>query len=55
LKGNNDLLTLTKPEVVKAVHKEYLKAGADIIETNTFSATSISQGDYHLEHLVNIT
>jgi len=52
LKGNNDLLLLSKPEVIAGVHTEYLEAGADLIETNTFNATSISQADYHLEHLV---
>ncbi|HEV7270780.1 homocysteine S-methyltransferase family protein [Pseudoxanthomonas sp.] len=52
LKGNNDLLLLTKPEVIAGVHTAYLEAGADLIETNTFNATSISQADYHLEHLV---
>ena len=52
LKGNNDLLTLTQPEIIKAVHTAYLDAGADLLETNTFNATSVSQSDYHLEHLV---
>ncbi|MFT3668246.1 MAG: homocysteine S-methyltransferase family protein [Pseudoxanthomonas sp.] len=52
LKGNNDLLLLTKPEVIAGVHSAYLEAGADLIETNTFNATSVSQADYHLEHLV---
>ena len=52
LKGNNDLLMLTKPEVIAGVHTAYLEAGADLVETNTFNATSISQADYHLEHLV---
>jgi 5-methyltetrahydrofolate--homocysteine methyltransferase len=52
LKGNNDLLTLTRPDVIAAVHAEYLAAGADLVETNTFNATAISQADYHLEHLV---
>ena len=42
LKGNNDLLSITKPEIIKEIHKGYLDAGADIIETNTFSSTSIS-------------
>lgn len=53
LKGNNDLLTLSRPEVIAAVHAEYLDAGADLVETNTFNATAISQADYHLEHLVH--
>jgi len=52
LKGNNDLLTLTKPEIIQGVHEAYLAAGADLVETNTFNATRISQADYHLEHLV---
>lgn len=52
LKGNNDLLSLTQPEIIKGIHKEYLEAGADIIETNTFSATSVSQGDYDLQSYV---
>ena len=52
LKGNNDLLLLTKPEVIAGIHTEYLQAGADLVETNTFNATSVSQADYHLEHLV---
>ncbi|HEX3062136.1 MAG TPA: homocysteine S-methyltransferase family protein, partial [Usitatibacter sp.] len=46
LRGNNDLLTLTHPEVIRAIHSEYLEAGADILETNTFNSTSISQADY---------
>ncbi|MEL6988245.1 MAG: homocysteine S-methyltransferase family protein, partial [Bacteroidota bacterium] len=50
LKGNNDLLSITKPEIIKSIHKEFLAAGADIIETNTFNATLISQEDYKLEH-----
>jgi 5-methyltetrahydrofolate--homocysteine methyltransferase len=49
LKGNNDLLTLTRPDLVGAVHRAYLDAGADILETNTFTATSIAQADYGLE------
>lgn len=51
LKGNNDLLSITRPDVIKAIHEQYLEAGADIVETNTFSSTSISQADYHLEEL----
>ncbi|MFC3415029.1 homocysteine S-methyltransferase family protein [Algoriphagus hitonicola] len=51
LKGNNDLLSLSRPEIIKAIHAEYLEAGADIIETNTFSGTSIAQADYELSHL----
>ncbi len=52
LKGNNDLLTLTRPQVIREIHDQYLAAGADIIETNTFNSTSIAQADYHLQHLV---
>ncbi len=52
LKGNNDLLSITRPDVILAIHKEYLEAGSDIIETNTFSGTTIAQADYGLEHLV---
>nr|XP_057918534.1 methionine synthase [Doryrhamphus excisus] len=51
LKGNNDLLSITQPDVIYRIHKEYLQAGADIIETNTFSSTSIAQADYGLEHM----
>ena len=51
LKGNNDLLSITKPEVIREIHLQYLEAGADIIETNTFSSTSIAQADYGLESL----
>lgn len=51
LKGNNDLLVLTRPDIIKAIHAEYLEAGADIIETNTFSGTTIAQADYNLEHI----
>lgn len=49
LKGNNDLLSLTQPEIIKAIHRDYLEAGADVIETNTFNSTSISLADYGLE------
>ena len=52
LKGNNDILSITRPEIIKAIHHEYLKAGADIIETNTFSGTTIAQKDYGLESAV---
>ena len=51
LKGNNDLLTLTRPDIIREIHRQYLEAGADIIETNTFSSTSIAQADYALEAL----
>jgi 5-methyltetrahydrofolate--homocysteine methyltransferase len=52
LKGNNDLLSLTKPEVIEEIHRHYFDAGADMVETNTFSSTSIGQADYHLESIV---
>ncbi len=52
LKGNNDLLSLTQPKAIKEIHKKYLEAGADIIETNTFSTTSIAMADYKMEDLV---
>jgi 5-methyltetrahydrofolate--homocysteine methyltransferase len=52
LQGNNDLLSLTRPEIIKEIHAQYLAAGADIIETNTFSGTSIAQADYNLESAV---
>ncbi len=51
LKGNNDLLVLTQPQIVKAIHKEYLEAGADILETNTFNAQAISLADYDMQSL----
>src|ERR1043166_5140766 len=52
LKGDNDLLALTQPDVIRAIHDEFLAAGADIIETNTFNATRIAQADYRLESRV---
>ena len=52
LKGNNDLLSITRPEIIKDIHRQYLAAGADIIETNTFSGTTIAQADYSLEDAV---
>jgi len=52
LKGNNDLLSLTQPEIIKAIHSQYFEAGADIAETNTFSGTSIAMADYFMEDLV---
>ena len=52
LKGNNDLLSLTRPDIIKDIHREYYEAGADIAETNTFSSTTIAQADYRLEHVV---
>ncbi|MCC7134946.1 MAG: homocysteine S-methyltransferase family protein, partial [Nitrosomonas sp.] len=52
LKGNNDLLSLTKPEVIRSIHRGYLEAGADIIETNTFNSNGPSMADYHMQDLV---
>jgi len=52
VKGNNELLTLTQPHVIQEIHEKYLAAGADLIETNTFGATSVAQDDYHMAHLV---
>lgn len=52
LKGNNDLLSLTQPQAIEEIHRKYLEAGADIIETNTFSGTTIAMADYHMEDLV---
>src|SRR5882672_8921998 len=51
LKGNNDLLSLTQPQIIKDIHKQYLEAGADIIETNTFNSQAISLADYHMQDL----
>ena len=51
-RGNNDLLTLTRPDIISGIHDAYLAAGADLVETNTFNSTSISLADYHLQHLV---
>ena len=52
LQGNNDLLSLTRPDVIEKIHGDYFAAGADMVETNTFSSTSIAQADYHLEPIV---
>lgn len=52
LKGNNDLLCLTRPDVIREIHQKYLEAGADLIETNSFNANAVSQADYHTEHLI---
>lgn len=52
LKGNNDLLSLTQPEAIAEIHRKYFEAGADIVETNTFSGTTIAMADYNMEHLV---
>jgi len=51
--GNNDLLSLTQPDIIRGIHREYLEAGADIIETNTFNGTRLSQSDYQMESLVH--
>jgi 5-methyltetrahydrofolate--homocysteine methyltransferase len=51
VKGNNELLTLTQPQIISEIHEKYLAAGADLIETNTFGATSVAQDDYHMAHL----
>ncbi len=51
LKGNNDLLVLTQPEIIRQIHRQYLEAGADIIETNSFNATTIAMADYDMSHL----
>ncbi|HEX6983619.1 MAG TPA: methionine synthase [Balneolaceae bacterium] len=51
LKGNNDLLSITQPQIIKEIHSQFLAAGSDIIETNTFNSTSISQADYQMQHL----
>ncbi|WP_025918180.1 methionine synthase [Herminiimonas sp. CN] len=51
VKGNNELLTLTQPQIISEIHEQYLAAGADLIETNTFGATSVAQDDYHMGHL----
>ena len=53
VKGNNELLVLTQPQVIQEIHEQYLAAGADLIETNTFGATTVAQADYHMEHLVH--
>ncbi|NDH17573.1 MAG: methionine synthase, partial [Opitutae bacterium] len=53
LKGNNDLLSLTRPDVIRRIHQSYFAAGSDLVETNTFSATSIAMADYHLEDVVH--
>src|SRR5258705_9273332 len=58
VKGNNDLLSITQPDIIIGIHKEYLEAGADIIETNTFSSTLIAQADYDMQSLayeLNVT
>src|SRR5437016_12762637 len=52
LKGNNDLLNITQPELIKNIHRQYLEAGADLIETNTFNSNTISMSDYKMESMV---
>ena len=52
LKGNNDLLTLTQPDIIRSIHNGYLEAGADILETNTFNSNAASMADYHMQDLV---
>ena len=52
VKGNNDLLVITQPEIIAGIHRQYFMAGADIVETNTFNSTRVSQADYQLEALV---
>ena len=51
LKGNNELLSLIRPDIIKDIHRDYLDAGSDIIETNTFNATTISMADYNMQEL----
>ena len=53
LQGNNDLLSITQPEAIATIHKKYFQAGADIVETNTFSGTTIAMADYQMEELVD--
>ena len=52
LKGNNDLLSITQPQIIKQIHEEFLEAGADIVETNTFSSNKIAQDDYNLGTII---
>ena len=52
LRGNNDILSITRPDIIREIHRHYFEAGADIVETNTFSGTTIAQADYHLEDAV---
>src|SRR6476660_829735 len=53
IQGNNDLLTLTQPQIIREIHAQYFAAGADVVETNTFNSTRIAQADYAMEHLVH--
>jgi 5-methyltetrahydrofolate--homocysteine methyltransferase len=52
IKGNNDLLSITQPQIIRDIHEQYLAAGADIIETNTFNSTAVSMEDYGMQELV---
>ncbi len=52
LKGNNDLLVLTQPQIIQGIYEAYLEAGADIIETNSFNGTRVSMSDYHMDELI---
>ena len=52
LKGNNDLLSITQPEIIESIHRQYFEAGADLVETNTFNANAVSMADYGLEEIV---
>jgi methionine synthase I (cobalamin-dependent) len=54
MKGNNDILVITKPEVIETIHMKFLEAGADIIETNTFNGTTISMADYGLDTIEEV-
>ncbi len=51
LKGNNDLLSITRPDLIARIHRQYLDAGADVIATNSFNSTAVAQGDYALSHI----
>ena len=53
LKGNNDLLSITQPDIIRDIHRAYFEAGSDIVETNTFSATQIAMADYGMEAIVD--
>ena len=55
LKGNNDLLSITQPQIIKQIHEEFLEAGADIVETNTFSSNKIAQDDYNLGTIIYLS
>ena len=55
LQGNNDILSITRPDVIRNIHLKYLRAGADFVETNTFSGTRVAQADYSMEEIVRIS